>query len=252
MDFVRALAPGQQALYTVDGWPAAFVLEVGRGRVLVTTLGARGWMRERDARDPRPRYREFPSLPVALVPFEFLASELHPSPERPPFTEDELRASVTGQISYSVVGRSTVLWVFGLLFLALAVAALALGRKRVLEHLGWLGPVLALGAAGIFIGLGELSRGAVPSTVAVAQVVDAVPGVDEVQTTGFLAVYQPALSTASVGTEQGGRFDLDLTGLEGRVHRRVQTDLDRWHWENLELPAGIRTAPRPRPPASIS
>jgi hypothetical protein len=31
-----------------------------------------------------------------------------------------------------------------------------------------------------------------------------------------------------------------MGGLEGRVYRRVQTDLDRWHWENLALPPGIR------------
>jgi hypothetical protein len=243
VDFVRALVPRQQALYTVNGWPAAFLLEVGRGRVLFTMLGARGWMRPRAAGDPRPTYPEFPRLPVALLPFEFLAGELHPPPERPPFTADDLRSYVTDQISYSVVGRNTVLWVFGLLFLVLAVAAVALGRKGLLEHLGWLGPALALGAAGFFVGLGELSRGAVPPSVAVAQVVDAVPGLDEVQTRGFLAVYHPSRSTSAVGAERGGAFELDFAGLEGRATRRAQTDLDRWHWENLELPAGVRVGP---------
>src|SRR5262249_54317933 len=58
-----------------------------------------------------------------------------------------------------------------------------------------------------------------------------------------LALYQPSQGDSAVGAEQGGEFDLDLTGLEGRVFRRVQTDLDRWHLENLELPAGVRTAP---------
>src|SRR5262249_36185449 len=76
-----------------------------------------------------------------------------------------------------------------------------------------------------------------------AQIVDAVPGLDEVQMTGFLAVYQPSLGTSPVGAEQSGTFELDMAGLEGRVHRRVQTDLDRWHWENLELPAGVRAGP---------
>jgi hypothetical protein len=243
VEFVRVLAPGQQVLYTVNGWPAAFRTEVGRGRVLFTTLGARGWMRPRTARDPRPTYREFPQLPVALVPFEFLADELHPRLERPPLAADDLRSYVTEQISYSVVRRNTVLLVFGSFFLVMVVATGALGRKGLLEHLGWLGPVLALGAAGVFVGLGQLSRGAVPPTLAVAQIVDAVPGVDEVQTSGVLAVYQPSLGTSSVGAEQGGEFDLDIADLEGRVHRRVQTDVDRWHLENLELPAGVRLAP---------
>jgi hypothetical protein len=243
VDLARTLAPGRPALYTVDGWPAAFLAEVGRGRVLFTTLGPRGWMRPRTDRDPPPTYREFPNLPVALTPLEFLADELQPRPERPPFAADDLRAFVTEQVSYSVSGRGTVLLVFGLFFLVLGAAAVALGRKRALEHLGWLGPALALGAAGAFVVLGEQSRGAVPPTVAVAQIVDAEPGQDEVQATGFLAVYQPSPTTSVFGADQGGDFDLDLAGLEGRVVRRVQTDLDRWHLENLELPAGVRTAP---------
>jgi hypothetical protein len=243
VDFVRVLAPRQQALYTVDGWPAAFLKEVGRGRVLFTTLGARGWMRPRLAKDPPPAYPEFPNLPVALLPFEFLAEELHPRPERPLVPEEDLRAYVTEQISYSVVGRNTVLLVFGLLFLALTAAVVTLGRKGWLEHLGWVGPALAVGVAAVFVGLGRLSRDAVPPTVAVAQIVEAVPGLDEVQMTGHLAVYQPSAGTSVIGAKSGGAFELDVSGLAGRVHRRVQNDLDGWHWENLECPPGVRTGP---------
>ena len=36
-------------------------------------------------------------------------------------------------------------------------------------------------------------------------------------------------------------MELETGGLEGSVFRRVQTDLGRWHWENLRLPAGMRT-----------
>ncbi len=242
VDFVRVLTPGQQVLYTIDGWPAAFLREVGRGRILFTTLGARGWMRPRTNLDPPPAYREFPQLPVDLVPFQFLADELHPRPERAPIAAEDLRSYVMEQISYSVVSRNTILLVFGAFFLVLILAALALGRKSLLEHLGWLGPVLALGTAASFMLLGDWSRSAVPATVAVAQLVDVLPGLEEVQTSGYLAVYQPTANTASLGAEQGGQFDLDLAGLEGRVVRRVQTDLDRWHLENLEIPAGVRTA----------
>jgi hypothetical protein len=199
-------------------------------------------MRPREPGDPKSMYREFPNLPVATAPFEFLATELAAPAERPPLAGDDLRAYVTEQISYSVVSRDTVLVVFGGFFLLLIAAAVVLGRRGRLEHLGWIGPALALGAAATFVGLGDRSRGAVPPTVALAQVVDALSGLDEAQAAGYLAVYEPAQDQTSVGAEAGGELDLDLTGLEGRVHRRVQTDLDRWHWENLELPAGVRVA----------
>ncbi|MGL4553622.1 MAG: hypothetical protein ACRC33_20865, partial [Gemmataceae bacterium] len=240
VDFVRVLVPGVEPQYTVDGWPAAFVKDVGRGRVFFTTLGPRGWMRDRVAGDPPSRFRDQPRLPVVTVPFEYLANDIHRYPERPPFAADELRGYVTERIGYSVISRGAVVAVFAALFLALIAAAVALDRMNRREHLGWIGPALAVGAAAAFFGLGGLSRRAVPPTVAVAQLVEAVPGLDEAQVSGHLAVYQPALSDVAVGAADGGTLDLDLAGLEGRVRRRVQTDLGRWHWENLELPAGVR------------
>jgi hypothetical protein len=126
------------------------------------------------------------------------------------------------------------------LFAILAAAAAVLGRKALLEHLGWAGPVLALGAAGLFVLLGAASRSAVPPTVAAAQLVDAVPGVAEAHVSGLLAVYQPAEAATPIGADQAGRFELDTGGLEGRVHRHLQIDFDRWQWENFAMPAGVR------------
>src|SRR5262249_25409174 len=131
----------------------------------------------------------------------------------------------------------------GLLFGALAVAAVALGRKGRLEHLGWLGPAVALLATGVLVGVGRVSRAAVTPTVAGAQIVEGIPGRGGGEANGFLAVYQPSASNTLLGAEQGGQFEFDRSDLEGRVHRRVQTDLDRWHWENLGLPAGVQLAP---------
>src|SRR5207248_7481923 len=155
------------------------VKDVSRGRVVFTALAARGWFRDRTPTDPKPRYAEFPKLPVPLEPFEFLAAELHPGPDRPPLPTDDLRAAAVGEIGYSVTGRTTVVAVFGGLFAALAVAAVVLGRRGRGEHLGWVGPGLAPGAAGVFIALGHGSRHAVPPTVADAQVVEPVPGLAE-------------------------------------------------------------------------
>ncbi len=241
--FVQVLAPGQQVYYTVDNWPAAFSADVGRGRVLFTTLGAAGWTRPRLAKEPRSRLKEFPDLAMPLMPLQYLAQEFPLKPQRPTLAPDELQTFVKDQISYKVVGRSTVLMVFLCLFAALTGAAVVFTRKGFLEHLGWLAPALALGTAAIFVGLGEVSRGAVPPTVAAAQVIEMTPGADMAQATGYLGAYQPSLDQARIGAADGGQFELDMRGLEGRDHIRVQTDDIRWHWENLELPAGVRLAP---------
>ena len=33
------------------------------------------------------------------------------------------------------------------------------------------------------------------------------------------------------------------SGLEGQTRKRIQTDLDAWHWEDLAFPAGVRMGP---------
>jgi hypothetical protein len=51
IEFVRVAVSNVEVAYTVDGWPAAFWKTCGEGRLLVSTLGARGWMRPRVAAD---------------------------------------------------------------------------------------------------------------------------------------------------------------------------------------------------------
>src|SRR5205823_5271003 len=152
----------------------------------------------------------------------------------------DLRPYLHTQIGYAVVGRGVTLLLFGAFFGLLAATIIALGRAGLREHLGWFGPALALGSAAAFVALGEKSRSAVPPTVAYAQLADAAAGVDCAELTGEMAVFRPDSGAAAAGAGQGGGFELDMRGQEGRVVRRVQTDLDHWHWENLDLPAGVR------------
>ena len=157
-----------------------------------------------------------------------------------PLTPEVLRSFVIDQISYQVVNRWQVFVLFGSLFCS-GGRAVVLRRKALLEHLGWIGPCLALGASLAFVMLGAQSRGAVPPTVAVLQLVDAIPGTEAVPASGSIGVYQPDLNESSPGATQGGEFNLDLAGLERRIVTRLQDDIDRWHLEKLEFPAGVRT-----------
>ena len=243
VEFVRVVAPGQQVFYTVNGWPAAFVTEVGRGRVLFTTVGARAWMRERVTGDPRSKYQDLPTLPICLVPAEYAAQQVLMTIERPLFTDDDLSSYVASQISYQVVSRTSVLAVFAILFGVLTAAAFLFYRQHLLEQMGWLAPALALVAAGVFFWLGVRSRSAVPPTLAVAQTVITEPGTGQAQASGLLGVFQPGLEPSeTIGANNGGQFDIDNKGFEGQVRARIQTDLQRWFWDHFELPAGVRQA----------
>jgi hypothetical protein len=244
VEHVRVLLPpGERAPYTVNGWPAWFSRQVGDGKVVFTTLGPRAWHHLRGRGDPRSRFATYPGLPADGPALQAIAMEL-----RLPLKEDRLpvaafRAPLAEEIGYSVAGRGTVGLVFGAFLLAVLALGFVLGRSRRPELRGWLGPVAALAAAGVFVGLGVKSRRGATPTVAVGQIVHPNPGTPEASVQGVLAVYRPESGTAEAGAAQGGLFELDMEGAEGQTRRLMLTDLGAWHWENLALPAGVRYAP---------
>jgi hypothetical protein len=245
VDFVRVLLPAhEQPPHTVNGWPAWFTRDVGRGKVVLTALGPRAWYRPRTPRDPASPYDQFPMLPVRTATLDRVAYELQPPPEAEPFRPEEaLQPLLSEEIGYSVVGRGSVAMVFGAALLLAVVLGFALRRSRHPELLGWLGPIAAVGAAVVFVAFGEASRRTAGPSVAVAQVAESVGGIAEVPVQGLLAAYRPEPGPAPAGVSQGGLFDLDLSGSEGQARRLVLTDRDAWHWENLNLTAGLRLGP---------
>jgi hypothetical protein len=195
-------------------------------------------------------------LPVALPPLEAIVTELE-SPQET-FRVEAFGPMLIQEVGYSVVGRTSAALVFGTALAAAVTLGVVLRKSRRRELLGVLGPAVALATAAVFVVLGELSRRAAPPTVAVAQVVDAVPGAEEAAVRGLLAVYRPDSGPVEAGVGQGGLFELDTAGLEGQARRLVLTDLGSWHWENLPLPAGVRfgsfrtTVPTGSPVAAVA
>jgi hypothetical protein len=244
VDFVRVLLPAdEQAKFTINGWPLWFMRQIGRGKVLVSTLGSRGWFRDRDRRDPRSPFENFPNFPVPTRPLEDLGLELHNRENGAPLPVEAFRPLLVQEIGYSVLDRGAVVLVFGMFLLAVLALGIGLRQSRRPELLGWLAPAAALAATTVFVVFGETSRRAAPPTEAVAQVVDAVSGKEEASLHGLMAVYRPDSGAADLGVTHGGFFDLNVEGLQGQTRRLVLTDMDAWHWENLALPAGVRLSP---------
>jgi hypothetical protein len=237
------LPPGERAALTVNGWPAMFTRQVGRGKVLFTTLGARAWHRPRTTTDPRSPYEQYSTLPMATTPLDALAKELQAPVDEQTFDFEALRPLLASEIGYSVIDRRTVLLVFGGAALVALVLGIGLRKSRRPELLGWLGPLAALGAAAAFLVLSEWSQRAAPATVAMAQIVDADTGVAEAPVRGLLALYRPEPGLVEAGVRHGGFFDLDMAGIEGQNRALMSTDLDAWHWESLSLPKSVRFAP---------
>jgi hypothetical protein len=237
------LPPGERPRQVVNGWPAWFSRQVGRGKVVFTTLGPRGWYRDRTTNDGPSPFEHFSNVPVPRGEMLMLTEELHPSAQSDPFRPEALRPLLDPEIGYSIVGRGWILAIFGGFLLAALAVGLLLRKSRRPELVGWLGPAAALGAAGVFLVMGEASRRAVPATVAAVQVVYPVAGQNEADVRGLMAVYHPDSGPADVGATEGGFFEMDMGGLGGKSRRFMLTDIDAWHWDDLALPAGVRFAP---------
>ncbi|HVS36579.1 MAG TPA: hypothetical protein VMS17_13525, partial [Gemmataceae bacterium] len=227
VDFARVLLPAQDhVLYTIQSWPLLFTRQIGQGKAIFTTLGPRGWYR-------------WNAIQAAYIPRNALtavAQELQSTPEKTAFQADrDLRPLLTEAVGYWVVSPGAAALIFGGALLAALLAAVILRKARRRELLGWICPLAALGAAGVFFGLGEASRRSAPATAAMVQLVDAVPDSNEAAVRGVLEVYGPNVESVQAAAEQGGFYELDAKATGGQTRRFIQTDLDAWHWDESLL-----------------
>ena len=242
IDLVRVLPSDiDQVLIGVNDWPAAFVRSVGRGRIVFTTLGARGWYRPRQPKEAPSRYDRLPNLPIGENSTDELVIELFPRDALHPFTTEDLRPLLIDEIGYSIMSQRTAIAVLGAFLLALVGIGVAIRRTRRPELVGWLAPAAAVGIGIVFLIWTTNSRRAIPPTTATVAIADAVPGSHDVAVSGLFAVYQPVSGPALVSSDAGAILNLDAEGLEGQSRVRVQSDAERWRWDDLSLPAGVRT-----------
>lgn len=248
--FVRVLLSGrEEVIHTVDAWPASFVHRLGRGKVLFTALSPAGWYRPRvesatarggrAAGDLPSPYPEAADLPVPTDAMHELIGELRPADH--PFTAEDLRGPLTDEIGYAVPGRAPVAAVLAAFVAALVGVAVVIRRARRTEVVGLLIPAAAVAAGGLFVAVGHQSRHAIPPTVALAETVEAIPSTGEAARGGLFASYQPDSGPAPIAAPRGGLLDFDFDGLDGQTRLRLQTDQQAWRFENLALPAGVRT-----------
>src|SRR5205807_551637 len=140
----RVLLPaGEQARHTINGWPVWFTRQVGRGRVVFTTLGPRGWHRKRERRDPPSPYEYYPDLPVPMPFLDTVADVLQPIRQEA-FPIDSLRQELIDDIGYTTVRRGTAAGVFAAFLLGTLGLVLVLRWSGRPELVGWVGPAAAL------------------------------------------------------------------------------------------------------------
>ncbi|HEY2249834.1 MAG TPA: hypothetical protein VGH74_02195 [Planctomycetaceae bacterium] len=271
VEFLRVAVTDVKVDYTVDGWPAAFWKPYGEGWLLVTTLGARGWMRPQTAADRAPALparaagaasgppgNTLPAPPAEPAEvgdashdrekyllqsaMQGLAVRFFSPRAASSLPAAELERQVEDYVGYSIPPRWLIATLLIGLLLLVAILALFLWRQGRPEIMGWAGPLSAVAIGLVLVFVGRHHRQAVPATVASLQFVQPVPGTDEVRVQGVAGLYSPEGGPAKVAAEHGGWLLPEMTGLEGRARRMVWNDLDVWQWENFSELAGLRSA----------
>ncbi|NLS95977.1 MAG: hypothetical protein GXX96_27895 [Planctomycetaceae bacterium] len=243
VDFVRVLPGDATVTDTVDGWPAAFWQPFGAGKVFFTTLGSSVWYRPRESDDPSPHDGRYMAAVVARPPLQRLAASCLSRRHSESVDVASVEPFLAKQIGYRILSRETVAATLAAFCLFLCAAGGWFWYTGRLARLLWAGPLAAGATSLVFLTVAITSRNSVPPTVAIWQRVVLEPGVTTGQADGVAALYSPELRDSELGATRGGMFLPDMTGMQGKRRRIVWTDEGTWHWENLQLPPGIRTAP---------
>ncbi|MEZ6031680.1 MAG: hypothetical protein R3C17_01130 [Planctomycetaceae bacterium] len=246
VNLARVMMDDLDVRNTVDGWPAALTGEYGRGRLLITTLGARGWMKpappfvapSKPKAKPKPR-SDF----VPLGPMEDLAPWILAERESEALPPAALESFAKDYVSYSVPNWSLVIGTMGIFLIALVTAGGWFWKRELPEHFAWIGSLLAVIFGAVFVGIGIVNRYGVPDTIASVYFAQAIGGSDEVRASGVMAVYRPEGGNALIQATQAGELLPDLKSSDGTTRRMVTTDLGVYHWDGLSQPAGLAVYP---------
>lgn len=244
---VRVVPAGVTVLNLVNGWPAAFWQTFGSGRVYFTTVSPSAWMRPVLRTDPPPRSQDDATAFYPREPLVDFAQECLVQRPEPELAIATMQPFLTQQIGYRILSRTGVI----ALLCGFCGGMLLLGwwmlRQGHGERLLWGVPIVAAVVSGVFLTTAMVTKKSVPPTVAMVARAAFEPGVMTAHTNGLAAIYNQDASSERLGAEAGGIFFPDMSALTGVRRRIVWTDEGQWHWSNLELPAGVRTAPFVRP-----
>ncbi len=229
----RVLHQGGLVTHSVDGWPAAIWINVGRGKLLLTTLSSPAWLEPRQKqRSLEPVDQSAYTMPVWANGF---ASEIHnPKTERP-LNLDEEKYPIE-RIGNPVVSRSLVAVVLA----AFCVCLIGFGAWHLFSGgstcLGFVAPALAVVASVSLLVASMLQRRDIPTMSTALQLiqVDSASG-------AYLRESAAVYSNESRAMELEGRGDglaIPSSKIETGVRSLVTDDFQSWRMTNSAWPVG--------------
>lgn len=229
----RVLAGGFEVAAECRGWPALLHKRVGRGRLIVTTIGP--------ASVTGPGTEAYASLVGGLAFPGRLGLGPGGGAGAGPLSDTSLADSyIRRHVAYEVVGRGLI---GGLLAGFLAVSA-AVSAVFLWMHRGELSAaaiaVVVVGSTAALLGVGWSARSGVEPTNAQLQVVHAEPGTVAATVEGVIGMFAPYQREAALSSSAGGwAWPRRAGGGVGEGPVRLKwADLDHWRWEGLGVPGG--------------
>jgi len=222
VDTVRVLAEDAQTLLEANGWPAALRKKVGRGEVIVTTVGAKAWFDEQS---------KAVNAAMEVVSRPLFADRFYRD-IAPSLIEDYVQE----QIGYEVASKSMVGGVLLLFAVVLLVNGLLLARAGRLEAMGLVSVGGAVIAMIVVLLIGAASRRGVPPTMSYGQFVQVMPELNVALKSGLAYLYSPSRSDANIPATADTLIVPKLDNEAGV--RMIWTGADRYEWQNLPLRGG--------------
>lgn len=230
LKLVRVLVDDETVIARVNDWPAAFWKECGEGRLIVTTLQTDAWAEKVDGSH---------RLNSAM---QHVMSYYFPEQSEKSTVAEVLEPRLRELVGYTIPGKGPIIGLFSVFIAMLGGGGYWLLRTGRLERLVLLTPIVAIAVAGLLILIGRQHRQAVPPSTAKLQVVQPIPGTDDVRIVGSAGLYAPGDETSVLGGSQGGWIAPLLDGTENTIRRMMWDDLGQWSWEDLPQPPGLRPA----------
>ena len=221
--FARVVVDTNDVVCDIEGWPVAFWKQVGKGEVLFTTLGARGWLINGEM-----------SPALQTVANRFFVTKL----EEPRHVA-EISQVLNSEIGYTIPSRSSVAWVLTVQMLAVLLGGLWLARIKKLQHLAVLVPVSTLLATATLVSMGKLNTSQVPSTIATGQIVRTTPGSANAGVNSVSAVYSQEQRELAIVSSGNSTTHLVSESVGGAATRIVWDDTGGSRWYFVNQPPGV-------------
>jgi hypothetical protein len=235
--YVRVIPEVGETIWSVDNWPVAIRVPLGRGCVVVTTISPDVFVEEKFNRaDDTP--------PYALIASSRRMQESLFNPRVAPLISESAAAQQSAaMIGYEIPSRRAAFLFLTLFPVSLLLVGTLLQRRAGGERLVWVLPALAVLSAVPSIAFGLRVRAIAPATVIEASVIQSSAGQSGLASDGFATVYVPAPTDLSMSSDSGSRLDIPVDNANRDYRRLIWTGPDENVWTHLKQPAGLRTFP---------